>query len=557
MARNDANINITATDRTGRAIKSARKNLQGLGTTARNVLGGLGVGIGVAGFSRITKDVIEYGAALDDTSRKLGVSAEMLQEWDIAARRVGVSQSAAEMGLQRFTRRVAEAVQGKGELIGVLKQYGIQVKNTDGTSRDLWDVMGDLSDAIQSAESSGEQLRIAFKAFDSEGAALVNLLRSGSDGLDEFRASARATAGVISNETARSFNELSNAMKDVETRWKTHWAGLTVSVVNAIPALKTTQTELAVLYQNLDRYQRMYNIAEQAGIGSDAGRAAALKQILETRAKILSLESVLNDAADATEGLNDEIAGVGGSADVASVKVARLVSVLDQMEQVRGDSAPTNDSVLSSMDQYQDRVRDARSELAELNRERQILSDPGSEQSILQSEIAGLKKEIAGLDAESADAVEKQVELKRKELELLRLQKSAEADAARERERARDEMLRSLGSRDVSDSDSDASSAPRGRHLMGDYSNSAFRSPWMRDELRPVVRDDAAVTAALAATRTPEPEAQTVDSATHAAVEAVREGSDRSGRAMEEIGRIMMEFARKIELVRQQVANAR
>ena len=75
--------------------------------------------------------------------------------------------------MQRYVRRLAEAQAGTGELKGILEEYNIEVRNTDGTNKDAMVVLGELADIMKGNTSQADNLRIAFKAFDSEGADLV------------------------------------------------------------------------------------------------------------------------------------------------------------------------------------------------------------------------------------------------------------------------------------------------------------------------------------------------------------------------------------------------
>ena len=137
MARQaTASINLKANDYATAKIKTVQRSLLGFGRTASTVMGsltGFGSVAGVAGLTMLAKRAIDTGSRLDDVSKKLGIGTDFLQEFGFAAREVGVRTEAAEMGLQRFVRRVGEAQQGTGELLPVLKQYGIQLKNNDGT----------------------------------------------------------------------------------------------------------------------------------------------------------------------------------------------------------------------------------------------------------------------------------------------------------------------------------------------------------------------------------------------------------------------------------------
>ncbi len=165
-----------------------------VGIGAGAALGGMAIAI--REINQLSREAIANFSTLANNADKLGISAEKLQELRFASEQVGVSSKTLDLAFQRFTRRLGEAVQGGGELKGILEQYDIAVRNADGSTRRTTDVLDDLAEAVQNAGSEQEQLRIAFKAFDSEGAALVNLLRQGEEGLDRYAAAAR-DAGII------------------------------------------------------------------------------------------------------------------------------------------------------------------------------------------------------------------------------------------------------------------------------------------------------------------------------------------------------------------------
>ena len=158
-------------------------------------------------------------AAADSTAKvadKIGLSTDSLQEYRYAAQRTGVDQRTLELGLQRFTRRTAEAASGSGELINVLDQYGIATRDANGNIRETNAVLDDLADAVRNTESDSEQLRIAFKAFDSEGAALVNMLKQGSAGLEEYRQSARNLGIVVEEDLIRNSEKATDRITDLK-----------------------------------------------------------------------------------------------------------------------------------------------------------------------------------------------------------------------------------------------------------------------------------------------------------------------------------------------------
>lgn len=234
MADKRLNIILTVTDKgTVKVEKSSKaiKNLEVQGTKSSKRLGVAFAKVAIAVAAAFATDrLIAFGNQaittadkVAKTAAKIGLATDALQELRFAAARSGVETTALDMGLQRFTRRVAEAVQGSGELKGTLDQYNIAVKNADGSTRDTVDVLGDLADVIQAVESDSERLRISFKAFDSEGAALVNALRGGSEGLAELRAQAHETGNVIDADLLVNFEAARDAIDTAAGTLRTSW----------------------------------------------------------------------------------------------------------------------------------------------------------------------------------------------------------------------------------------------------------------------------------------------------------------------------------------------
>ena len=170
------------------------------------------VGAAAVAYAGLTKRAIDAADHLAKTADKIGLTVEGLQELRFAADRAGVSQRKLDMGIQRFARRLGEAQQGSGVLAKDLQALGIQLRNADGGLRSTEEVLNDYADAIKNAQTPQEQLRLAFKAFDSEGAALVNMLKDGSGGLDEMRRRANELGLVMADSTARKAEQLSDQM---------------------------------------------------------------------------------------------------------------------------------------------------------------------------------------------------------------------------------------------------------------------------------------------------------------------------------------------------------
>jgi uncharacterized protein (TIGR02217 family) len=164
--------------------------------TGIRTLGGALAGVTtVGGLAALVNRSISAADAIGKTADKIGVGVEALQELRFAAKASGIEQQTLDMALQRFVRRTAEAAQGTGEAKDALAQMGIALRDQDGHLRRSEDLLSDVADAFARIEDPAERVRLAFKLFDSEGVALVNLLSDGSGALDQIRERARDLEG--------------------------------------------------------------------------------------------------------------------------------------------------------------------------------------------------------------------------------------------------------------------------------------------------------------------------------------------------------------------------
>lgn len=203
-----------------RGVRQFDLSLGKAAATARTLAGAFGVGFIAGGLSQLPatlRQVTAEASKLVDTADKVGLTTDALQELRFAAEQTGVASSQLDIAMQRFSRRLAEAAAGTGVLKDVLTANNIALRDQDGRIRPTIDLLGDYANLIRGAASDQDKLRLAFLAFDTEGAALVNTLRGGSDGLDGLRKSARDASAVIDAELLRSAKDLDDKFNALST----------------------------------------------------------------------------------------------------------------------------------------------------------------------------------------------------------------------------------------------------------------------------------------------------------------------------------------------------
>ncbi|WP_274426745.1 hypothetical protein [Chelativorans sp. YIM 93263] len=212
------------------ALGSVRTDVNSLIAPLRTVQGALGtIGVGI-GLSRIRQMVTEVGQ-IGNVADKVSLTTHALQELRFASEEVGVSAGTMDTAMQRFARRIAEVAAGaNNDLAQVLKANNVQLRDQEGNLRRQEDLLADYADLIKNARNEQDRLRLAFIAFDSEGAAMVNALKEGADGLERSRQEARDLGIVIEKDIIDRADEL-------DRKWSETWQQFRVRGVAALVAL--------------------------------------------------------------------------------------------------------------------------------------------------------------------------------------------------------------------------------------------------------------------------------------------------------------------------------
>ena len=212
MAKNKLDIIFNGVDNTKKAFNFINRNLTKVtkkSATAARGIGRIGFAAtatagAIGAFVKVNTDAVDR---LGKTADKLGINVELLQQMRFAAEQTGIAQNTLDMALQRFIRRVGEAQNGTGEAKAALEELGIELKNTDGSFRSTKDVLFDVADGIKNTEDASTRLRLSFKFFDSEVAALFNTLKGGSEGLEGFFTEAESAGLLLDNQTVKAFEK--------------------------------------------------------------------------------------------------------------------------------------------------------------------------------------------------------------------------------------------------------------------------------------------------------------------------------------------------------------
>ena len=278
MAEN-VSIVIKAFDKTKPAFGAVGKSLKGVTSAIFSMRTAL-VGVaGVAGFGYLIKSSLNATDSLKKTADKIGTTTEALSALRYAAERTGVQTNTLDMAMQRFTRRTAEAAKGTGEAKGAIKELGLDANKLQRLSLDQQ--MVSLAGAFGNVTSKSDRLRIAFKLFDSEGAALVNTLALGEAGLEEMFGRAKTLGLVMSSQAAAGVEKANDAISDLLLIGRGLKDQFTSALAPAIEILVTKFTDYILALQ------------KAKGGAEEFAKSMAVSFLNGVKAVILSLDTML------------------------------------------------------------------------------------------------------------------------------------------------------------------------------------------------------------------------------------------------------------------------
>ena len=324
MATESVSIVIKAFDQTQKALRGIKAAFGKLSKVFFNFKTALAGAVGAGGLGLLISQSLKSTDALAKTASKIGTTTEALSALQYAGQLTGVEVNTMNMALQRFTRRASEAAVGTGEAKGALRELNVDARSLVRLPLD--ERMLVLADAFAGVENESDRLRLAFKLFDSEGAALVNTLGQGRQGLSEMLGEARSLGVVMSSGAAQGVEDANDALFRMQSLFSGIIKQTVAALAPAISALADMMTQ-KVRGSFDDANNGIQEFAKALAKDAVEGMIAAVKGfeslvrgLVETANQLLIIKAKLtgfftpDDEKDAVqlglaiEGINEQIA---------------------------------------------------------------------------------------------------------------------------------------------------------------------------------------------------------------------------------------------------------
>jgi hypothetical protein len=239
MATESVSIVIKAFDQTQKALRGIKRAFAGLSKVFFSFKTALVAAVGAGGLGLLISNALKSIDVLAKTSSRIGTTTDALSKLQYAGELAGVETNTLNMAMQRFVRRTAEAADGTGEAVSAFRKLRIDAEKLQKVPLD--ERMKVLAESFKNLGSEEEKLAVAFKLFDSEGTALINMLKQTGDEMDAVFREAEQLGLVLSEETAQGVEDANDAF----TRLRALFRGTVLQITAAVaPALESLFTHL-------------------------------------------------------------------------------------------------------------------------------------------------------------------------------------------------------------------------------------------------------------------------------------------------------------------------
>jgi tetratricopeptide (TPR) repeat protein len=313
-----AQVVISAVDRTQGAINSAMKGLRGLGDQAsilKRAFAGIGA-VAVGQFlTRTAMSAIQYGDELQKAAVKSGIAVEQLSALSYAAKQSDIDLGSLSTALRKMQVNLSQATSGGKAQKETLDALGISLEQLKNLAPDQQFEL--LADRINALTNPADKARAAVEVFGKAGADLLPLFEKGAEGIRIAREEAEALGLVISTDQVQKLAQADEAIKKLSQSFSGMARILTAMVAgplteffNLITRLTTGSYDmpLAGFDQVIENYRKQVALlkSDLTSVETrDLPFADQAKKIAESESLIKDYERAIKLLEEAQKSLNN------------------------------------------------------------------------------------------------------------------------------------------------------------------------------------------------------------------------------------------------------------
>jgi hypothetical protein len=166
--------------------------------------------------SSLTRESASYADNINTLAKKLDLPTEKVQELMYMADLTDVSVETLGGALTKLTKNMASAGEGTKSTSEAFKKLGVEIKNSDGTFRDQYDVMMDTISALSQIDDEVTRDATATTLFGKGFKDLKPLMKASTEEIEAWTKAAHDSGYVLSDEVLAKYQEFDDTMQQLD-----------------------------------------------------------------------------------------------------------------------------------------------------------------------------------------------------------------------------------------------------------------------------------------------------------------------------------------------------
>lgn len=250
-----------------------------------------GGALGAATFA-FAEHISEIGSAIEDNSKKLGISTDAYQEFGYAAKATGASVEDFAGSVLVLQDKIAAAASGNEEAGKAFAALGVKVKDANGHIRDSEAVWLDGAEAIFKMKDPAKQTAAAMDLFGRGGRNLLPLLKQGTAGVEKLRKRFKELGGGFSEAAVAASDDFGDALDDLVVVSTSAKGSIAVVLLPVLQRLVEFVTKVSSAFLGW--------VKNSSAVETAVGALAVVLGVLAVKAAIIAAPVLAAAAAFAT-----------------------------------------------------------------------------------------------------------------------------------------------------------------------------------------------------------------------------------------------------------------
>jgi hypothetical protein len=223
-------------------------------------------------------DAQEEADRINDLSTAVGVSAEALSAWGLAASQAGSGTQEIADGFKFLAKNMADAAAGNKTAVAAFGQLGISQEMVRSGMKDLDGMMFRVADGLAGMEAGAMRSDVALSILGRSGLGLIPTLQQGSRELTDQMNRFAQYGAVVSTSQARA----ADAFGDTWGEIKIAWAGIKQMLAEPIrdALMPVLQGWLNWIQNNPEQIRAMVRSIGQTVVGVIQWVIGAVKELI-------------------------------------------------------------------------------------------------------------------------------------------------------------------------------------------------------------------------------------------------------------------------------------